>query len=229
MCAELPCDNIEGFVAVDVSPDGSFITVTIQMTALPHSSAVPHFMEAGIYGPALSHVEMPAGTKPLVVITTPVLTLQHSRFSGIFKRKAADMPTLLKYMREEALYVSVPSDRELHPPVPSFPPGYGATSAAYGFANVMIDKAHKRAAVLVQFPQDAHRSMSSKTFFADGQIQSPPKAVHIKDQEGRVLAVVQTKKYDSCRTGSFDGLKADGMTGCNFDLHPTPQTPNRML
>ena len=247
MCAELPCDNIEGFVAVDVSPDGSFITVTIQMTALPHSSAVPHFMEAGIYGPALSHVEMPAGTKPLVVITTPVLTLQHSRFSGIFKRKAADMPTLLKYMREEALYVSVPSDRvpegeirgqlhvpkcletELHPPVPSFPPGYGATSAAYGFANVMIDKAHKRAAVLVQFPQDAHRSMSSKTFFADGQIQSPPKAVHIKDQEGRVLAVVQTKKYDSCRTGSFDGFKADGMTGCNFDLHPKPQTPNRML
>jgi len=245
MCADMPCDNIEGFVAVDVSPDGSFLTVTIQMTALPHSSAVPQFMEAGIYGPAKSHVEMPAGTKPLVVITTPSLTLQNSRFSGVFKRKAADMPTLLRYMREEALYVSVPSDRvpegeirgqlhvpmcleaELHPPVPSFPPGYGATGAAYGFANVMIDKAHKKGAVLVQFPQDAHRSMSSKTFFAEGKIQSPPLAVHVKDQEGNVLAVVQTQAYDSCRTGSFDGFKADGITKCNFDeKHSYPSELN---
>jgi len=84
MCADVPCDNVEGFVTVDVAPDGSHLSIMIQMTALPHSSAVPQFMEAGIFGPAESHVEMPAGTPPLVAITTPSLTLQHSRFSGIF-------------------------------------------------------------------------------------------------------------------------------------------------
>jgi len=245
MCADTPCDNVEGFVTVDVSPDGSFLSVTLQMTALPHSSAVPQFMEAGIFGPAESHVEMPAGTPPLVAITTPLLTLQHSRFSGIFKRRAADMPLLLQYMREGKLYVSVPSDRvpegeirgqlhvptcletELHPPVAQFPPGYGATGAAYGFANVMVDKAHQKAAVLVQFPQDAHRSMSSGTFFADGKIQSPPHAVHVKARDGSTLAVLQPQAYDSCRTGSFDGLKADLQTPCNFDeKHSYPSELN---
>ena len=156
MCAGEPCDNIEGFVTVDVSPDGSYLDIFIQMTALPHSSAVPQFMEAGIYGPAKSHAAVPSGTPPRVVITKPSLTLQDSRFSGLFKRKAADMASLLKMMREESLYVSVPSDRvpegeirgqlhvptcletELRPPMPSFPAGYGATGAADGFANVMI-------------------------------------------------------------------------------------------
>lgn len=235
MCADMPCDNIEGFVSIDVSPDGSFLTIVLQMTALPHSSAVPQFMEAGIYGPSKSHVQMPAGTPPLLVITKPHLTVQDSRFSGIFKRKAADMKTLLKYMREGDLYVSIPSDRvpegeirgqlhpptcletELHPPVPSFPPGYGATTNAYGFANVMVDKEMKKAAVLVQFPQDAYRSMSSKTFFAEGKIQSTPVAVHVESATEGTLAVVQPNPWYSCRTGSFDGRKADGVTPCNYD------------
>jgi len=245
MCVDVPCSNIEGFVTVDVSPDGQHLTIFLQMTALPDSSAVPQFMEAGIYGPARSQVAMPSGAPPLVVITTPHLTLQNSRFSGIFKRRAADMKTLLKYMREESLYISVPSDRvpegeirgqlhvpqcleaELHPPVPMFPPGYGATGNAYAFGNVMIDKDHKKAAVLVQFPQDAYRSMSSKTFFADGKIQSPPKSVHIQSADGITLSVMQAQSYESCRTGSFDGLKADGITSCNFDeRHSYPSELN---
>ena len=236
VCAGSPCDNIEGFVSVDVSPDGSYLRIVLQMTALSHSSAVPKFFEAGIYGPSKANVEMPGGTPPLVVITTPALTLAESGFSGIFKRKAANMPQLLKYMREGLLYVSVPSDRvpegeirgqlhvptcletELHPPVDSFPAGYGATSAAYGFVNVMIDKAQTKVAALVQFPQDAYRKMSSDTFFAEGEIKNPPAAVSIKTPDGKTtLAVLQPRAYESCRRGSFDGTKSDGITKCNFD------------
>ena len=262
MCAGVECDNIEGFVAVDVSPDGSHLTVYFQMTALPHSSAVPQFMEAGIYGPAKSHVAMPAGSEPLVVITKPHLTLQDSRFSGVFKRKAADMKTLLKFMREEALYISVPSDRvpegeirgQLHVPMcleaelrasTEFPPGYGATGAAYGFANVMLDKAHQKAAVLVQLPQDAHRALSSRPFFADGHVQSEDRtlmgqpcvlggqdgackgAVHVKAQDGKVLATVQPNAWESCVAGTFDGYKVDGQTKCNADeRHSYPSELN---
>ena len=264
MCAGEPCDNIEGFVTVDVSPDGSYLDIFIQMTALPHSSAVPQFMEAGIYGPAKSHAAMPSGTPPRVVITKPSLTLQDSRFSGLFKRKAADMASLLKMMREESLYVSVPSDRvpegeirgqlhvptcletELRSPMPSFPAGYGATGAAYGFANVMIDKAQEKAAVLVQFPQDARRALSSKPFFSDGQVRSShvttlglpcplgassgqcAGGVHVTSMDGRPLAVVQPNAWESCRTGSFDGFKSDAkISKCNFDeKHSYPSEVN---
>ncbi|KAJ1480961.1 hypothetical protein T484DRAFT_2766749 [Baffinella frigidus] len=99
ICSSVPCDNIEGFATVSVAPDGSSITITIQVTALSFSSAIPTFLMAGIYGPARSHEEMPAGTKPLVEIAIPSVALSESTWTGVFRRTAADMPALLALMR----------------------------------------------------------------------------------------------------------------------------------
>lgn len=35
ICSSVPCDNIEGFATVSVAPDGSSITITIQVPPLP--------------------------------------------------------------------------------------------------------------------------------------------------------------------------------------------------
>jgi len=224
ICSSVPCDNIEGFATVSVAPDGSSITITIQVTALSFSSAIPTFLMAGIYGPARSHEEMPAGTKPLVEIAIPSVALSESTWTGVFRRTAADMPALLALMRTGQTYLDIATDRvpegelrgqievghcletPLHPAV-AFPEGYGATAKAYAFANVMLNPMKTKLAVLMQLPQDPARRLSSPVL----------SSVSIIGGSGHTLVVLQPQGYESCVAGTFDGRQADGVTGCNLD------------
>jgi len=196
----------------------------LQVTALSFSSAIPKFMSAGIYGPARPHEEMPAGTAPLVEIATPTVILSESTWTGVFRRKAADMPRLLELMRTGQTYIDIATDRvpegeirgqlevghcleaALRPPVP-FPEGYGATERAYGFANVLLNQDKSKLAVLMQLPQDPTRALSSQTL----------SSVRIIGGSGQNLVALQPAAYESCVRDTYNGKQADGVTACNLD------------
>mmetsp|Transcript_44303 Transcript_44303/g.88921 ORF Transcript_44303/g.88921 Transcript_44303/m.88921 type:complete len:414 (+) Transcript_44303:142-1383(+) len=165
-------NNLQGFATVDVSPDGTFVIVQLQITALNFSSAIPTFNEVRIMGPAASHVTVPVGTDPLLVLSRPMITCDGmSQWSTTLRRSGAGIPQLIQYMRQGLAYVSVPTERvpdgelrgQLHVPhcleAALTPPD--TSSSAYGFANVMINADQTDVAALVQLPEDAKRKLSS--------------------------------------------------------------------
>jgi len=192
--ANIDFNNLQGFATVDVSPDGTFVIVQLQITALNFSSAIPTFNEIRIMGPAASHLTVPAGTAPLLVLSRPVITCDGlSQWSATLRRAGAGIPELIEHMRAGHAYVSVPTERvpegelrgQLHVPHCLEAP---LTSAmpdvpTYGFANVMISAAQTDVAALVQLPEDGKRKFSSAV---DGLM--------VTAQNGEVLMRLRTQQ-----------------------------------
>mmetsp|Transcript_37708 Transcript_37708/g.119106 ORF Transcript_37708/g.119106 Transcript_37708/m.119106 type:complete len:240 (+) Transcript_37708:634-1353(+) len=75
----------------------------------------------------------------------------------------------------------------------------------YAFANVLLSADEKLSATLVQLPRDPSRSIPT------------PVSVEVTSTTSVRLATLQTQQYSSCVSGSFSGLKADGVTPCSVD------------
>ncbi|EKX49479.1 hypothetical protein GUITHDRAFT_151558, partial [Guillardia theta CCMP2712] len=110
-CAGVPCNNLKGFATVALSPDGTYLEVTLQVQATPDSAAIPLFLPPAIYGPYDATQEAAAGVAPLATLSVPSLSLDQSLWSSSSRIKPADLPKLMDALRNGLAYVNVPTDR----------------------------------------------------------------------------------------------------------------------